>query len=69
MQLTGPRVLSLKSVVNLPPWSLNSSLRYCGVKEGMGMGSWEVGAVAMVWEGDGGHFGGKGVGSPGEPEG
>lgn len=35
----------------------------------MGMGSWEVGTVAMVWEGGGGQLGGKGVGSLGESEG
>ena len=33
------------------------------------MGSLEVGAVAMVWEGDGGQLSGKGVGSLGESEG
>lgn len=39
MQLTLPRLSSSKSVVNLPPWSLNLYSRYCDMKGEMGVGS------------------------------
>lgn len=60
--------------MNLPPWSLSLSSRYCGVKEGMGVGNWELGNALMVCEGMAARFmlqveGAsvrKGVGSPGE---
>ena len=55
-QRTLPRLSSSKSVAKLPALSLNLSSRYCDVKEGMGVGSWEEGNLVMVYEGDGGQL-------------